>query len=607
MKSFFTKYSIDDRKQLIQAAIGKVPADIVITGVNIVSVQTDEILENYNILVKGARIAGIVDDRTISKYVSKQTLIIDGSGEYVIPGFIDLHVHIESSLLDPVGFSKIVLKHGTTTVVADPHEIANVLGVEGVSLFVDVAKKLPLKILIDLPSCVPATDPSLRLETTPHELLAPDLLNLACLDNVIGLGEVMDYLSVVKTDDKVLGKIQVASEKKLIVNGHAPLLTGEMLNAYVSAGITSDHESTSYIEGLEKLRKGMWLYIREGSAWKDLRELSRILLEKDTCELCAFVSDDVNVYDLFLEGHMDRIVNVAIEYGLDPLRAIKYATFHPAIRLHLEDHIGLLAPGRLADIVFTKRIEHVEPHTVVCNGEIIYYKGELRRQFPVPKYPEKALRTVNIDGLLDKLRFTPSVKEPNGIARVNVISVQPGSALTKRVIEEMEVIGGEIKADPLRDIMYVMVADRHTGSGSFSTGFVKGLGFKAGAIAQTIAHDTHNLIVSGWNPSDMSIAVKEISRMQGGIVVVDNQKVLAEIPLRLAGLMSTEPPEIVFERYVSMFKTLHESYGLNFESYFMTLALISLPVIPEIRITDKGLVDVTQGRLIPLVEEVLRT
>lgn len=606
MGIFFTRYSIEERSRLVEAAAGKLPADIVITNVNIVLPHTEEILEKHSIIVKDRRIAGVVEDELISKHISRETLIIDGSNDYVFPGFIDLHVHIESSLLDPVGFSKIALKHGTTTVVADPHEIANVLGVQGVELFVKASANLPLKILIDLPSCVPATDPALRLETTPHVISDKEIEQLACFDNIVGLGEVMDFLSVTNASDKVLRKLKVASEKGLIVNGHAPLLTGRLLDAYISAGIISDHESTTYHEGLEKLRKGMWLYIREGSAWRDLGELSKILLEKSNCELCAFVSDDVNVYDLFTQGHVDRIVNLAIEYGLDPIKAIKYATFNPAIRLHVEEHIGVLAPGRIADIVFSKSIKEIKPHTVISNGDILYYKGELKKTFPRYRYPEEALNTVKLGPFLENPSFAPRVGEFNGVARVNTINVQPGSALTKRTVEELAVENGEIRSDPSRDIMYVAVADRHRGSGGFSMGFIKGLGFKAGAIAQTIAHDTHNLITAGWNPQDMNVAVKEIARIQGGIVVVDDGRVIAEIPLRLAGLMSIEEPEEVFKKYVNMVEVLREKYGLNFESYFMTLALISLPVIPEIRITDKGLVDVSKGSLIPLVEEVLK-
>jgi adenine deaminase len=603
---FFTRYNIEERSRLIEVASGKLPADIVITNVHIILPHTEEILEKHSIVVKDRRIAGIVEDELVSKHISEETLIIDGSNDYVLPGFIDLHVHIESSLLDLIGFSKIALKHGTTTVVADPHEIANVLGVSGVELFVKASLNLPLKILIDIPSCVPATDPALRLETTPHVISDKEIEQLACLDNIIGLGEVMDFLSVINSSDKVLRKLKIASEKRLIVNGHAPLLTGRMLDAYVSAGILSDHESTSYHEALEKLRKGMWLYIREGSAWRDLAELSKILLEKSNCELCAFVSDDVNVYDLFTQGHVDRIVNLAIEYGLDPIKAIKYATFNPAIRLHMEDHIGLLAPGRIADIVFSKNIKEIKPHTVISNGDVIYYKGELKKSFPRYYYPEEALNTVKLGPLLENFSFTPRIGEINGTALVNIINVQPGSALTKRTVEELVVEDGEIRCDPSRDIMYVAVADRHSGTGSFSTGFIKGLGFKAGAIAQTIAHDTHNLIVSGWNQQDMQVAVKEIARIQGGIVVVAERQVIAEIPLRLAGLMSIEEPEEVFKKYVNMVEVLHEKYGLNFESYFMTLALISLPVIPEVRITDKGLVDVSKGRLISLVEDVFK-
>ena len=595
-------YNIDERRRLIETIRGRRPADLVITNVNIVLVTTGEILEDSSIIVSGRRIAGIGRYRELDKYVGRETIVVNGRGGYAVPGFIDPHVHIESSLLTPRGFVKLALKHGTTTVVADPHEIGNVLGVRGVEIFLEEARDLPLKILIDIPSCVPATDPKYGLETVGSVIGAEEIEKLAEMEGTVGLGEVMDFVSVVNANPEVLRKIEIAHRYGLIVNGHAPLLAGELLDAYISAGIWSDHESTMYEEALEKIRKGMYVFIREGSAWRDLKALSKLLEEGVDCRLCSFASDDINVTELYEKGHMDRIVNEAIELGIDPIKAIQLATIGPAMRIHLEDHVGVIGPARLADIVLTPSLKYIDVSTVIANGEIIYHEKRPQKQLPRPNIPGYAKKTVNIGRI-------PGPKDLlipyNGGSRVkvNVIGVQLGSALTKHIVEELDVDNGYIMADPSRDIIYAAVIDRHHATGSIGRGFIKGLRFRAGAIAQTIAHDTHNLIVAGNNPYDMVEAIKRIVEIQGGIVVVDRGEVIAEIPLPVAGLMSDEEPEVVYRRYMDMIRVLKERYDLEFESFFMNLALAALPVIPEIRLTDRGLVDVNNARIIPVVAD----
>ena len=414
----------------------------------------------------------------------------------------------------------------------------------------------------------------------------------------------MDFISVVEANENILEKIRVASKHGLRINGHAPLLRNETLDAYISAGIFSDHETVGFEEALEKLRKGMHVFIREGSAWRDLVRLSKLLLDdKIDCRYCSFASDDLNVLDLYEKGHMDRIINEAIELGVDPVKAIQLATINTARYLHLDDHIGVVAPARLCDLVFTRNLNYIEPHTVLANGEIIYYKGELKKEFRKPRYSEKLLKTVNIGR--EFTREDLAIKVDNRVenVKVNVIEVYPGSTLTRKRVEELKVVNGIISSDPERDIMYATVIDRHHATGNIGKGFIKGLGFKAGAIAQTIAHDTHNLIVAGFNLSDMELAIKYIVEMQGGIVVVDKGEVVSALNLQYGGLMSIEEPEIVYKKYKNMIEKLRENYGVSFESFFMTLALISLPVIPEIRLTDKGLVDVNKGEIIPVITE----
>uniref|UniRef100_A0A7C4HCC7 Adenine deaminase n=1 Tax=Staphylothermus marinus TaxID=2280 RepID=A0A7C4HCC7_STAMA len=607
MKILTIDLNLENIIEYLETALGRKPADIIVKNVNIVQPHVNEIEENKAIIIKRKRIVSIVDSKDVYKYVSSQTKVIEFNNEYAVPGFIDLHIHIESSLLDPFGFSKLALKHGTTTVLADPHELANVLGLDGIKLFIEVSKNVPLKILINVPSCIPPVNPEMGIETALHRIGLNELKEIIDSENVYGLGEVMDYKGVVEGVRELVEKVLFFRNKGLIVDGHAPKLTSSELCAYISTGIVSDHEATDYIEGLEKIKRGMWLYIREGSAWRDLGVLIE-LIKNNKCELCLFVSDDLNVYELFNYGHMDRIVNKAIEYGLDPVEAIKYATLYPAIRLNALDHIGLIAPGRLADLFITKKIECINPHTVISNGELIYYRNYLIKEFNRFKYSEKYLKTVNTGSLRDKIVFAPSIPRhygiENGYAYVNTIRVSKGSTLTKREIVELEVRNTVIQPDFNQDVMYIIVADRHLGSGDYTIGFIKGLGFKAGAIAQTIAHDTHNLIIAGWNSRDMEKALIEIENMQGGIVVVDNNEVVSSIQLKLAGLMSIEEPEVVYEKYSRMITVLKSKYGLDFEPFYMSLSLVSLPVIPEIRITTKGLIDVNKMKFITLVEDI---
>ena len=592
-------YVKEERARLIRTARAIEPATLVIKNVNLVATTTGEILENMSIIVSGRRIASIVKGDP-EKYIGLRTNVIDGHGQYAMPGFIDAHIHIESSLLTPTGFSMLALKHGTTTVVADPHEIANVLGVDGVKLFIEESQNLPMKILIDIPSCVPATDPAFGLETTNKVIGPGDIAKLGELEGVYGLGEVMDFVSVTNASDYVLEKLKIAHSLGLVINGHAPLLTGEMLDAYIDASIWSDHESTNPQEALERLRKGMYLFIRQGSAWRDLEALVEVIKNpKIDCRLCGFVSDDLNVIDLYEKGHMDRIINEAIELGVDPVKAIQLATIGPAIRLHIDEHIGVVGPARFADIVLSPSLQRLEPKTVISMGEIIYRDGELLYDFERPRIPEWAKRTVNISREIRPEELLIRIDGADK-AKVNAIKVTPGSALAKLSVEELPVKNGYISCDPERDIIHLAVVERHKGTCNIGKGFIKGLGLKAGAIAQTIAHDTHNLVVAGKSPEDMSVAISRVREIQGGIVIVDSGEIVAEVELPVAGLMSDEDPYTVHRKFKNLIKKV-SSYGVEFEAFFMTLALVALPVIPEVRLTDKGLVDVNSARIIDVI------
>jgi len=593
---------------LIRAALGEVKADLIIKNTKLVNVVTGEIIEDTCIIVYKGYIVKVDKVRDLGKHVGNKTRIIDGSKYYALPGFIDGHVHIESSLLRVTEFGRLAIRHGTTTIIADPHEIANVLGIDGVKYFIEESKYTPLRVYFVAPSCVPSVDPSFGIET-PGAIIDSGQIALLMQDpNVIGLGEVMDMASVIQARTEILTKIATAKLARKIIDGHAPTLTCEILDAYLCAGINSDHESTSVEEALEKLRKGMYVMLREGSAWKDLKELSKMITRyKVDCHRCLLVTDDISVKDLVEKGYLDHIVNLAIEYGIDPITAIKMVTINPAERFRLDDKIGLIAPGRYADIVLTPSIDKISVEKVVVNGDIIYNNGEwLYKIDTMYKYPEKAYRTINIRRLPEPADFLIRSKIKQGMAKVNVIKVVPRSTLTKWIVDEVPIENGYLRSDKSKDIIHIAVIERHHATGNIGKGFVTGFKLTEGAIAQTIAHDTHNLIVIGTDPVDMSIAVKRIAEAGGGVVVVVNGEIKAMVRLPIAGLISDENYETVYNELKHMEKTCRE-LGIDFSNMHMTLSLLALPVIPELRITDKGLIDVMKTKIIDPVIEVKNT
>ncbi len=590
---------LETPRNLIKAALGEIKADIIIEDTKLVSVVTGEILENNTIVIYNGYIVRVGRIDNVEKYIGSKTIRIDGSKYYALPGFIDGHVHIESSLLRVTEFGRLAIKHGTTTVIADPHEIGNVLGIDGVKYFIEESRYTPLRIFFDVPSCVPAVDPSFSLDTPGAIIDAGQIAVLMQDPSVIGLGEVMDMLSVLQAKLEVLSKIASARLAGKTVDGHAPLLRDEALDAYLCAGISSDHESTSTEEGLEKLRKGMYVMLREGSAWKDLGALSKLVTEHNIdCRRCLLVTDDISVEDLVEKGYLDYVVNLAIEYGIDPVKAIQMATINPAEHFKLDDRLGIIAPGRYADIVLSPSIEKIVVDKVFVNGDLVYGSGEwLYKTDGIYRYPEKAYKTIRIKRIPEPEDLLIKVDARKGFAEVNVIQAMPGSSLTKWVKGYVPIDHGYLKADIDDDILHIAVIERHHATGNIGKGFVKGFKLARGAIAQTIAHDTHNLIVVGTNPYDMAVAIKRIVEIGGGITIVVDGKEEATIKLPIAGLVSDENYEAVYKELKHM-EEVSGSLGINFNNIHMTLGLIALPVIPELRITDKGLVDVMNGRIV---------
>ncbi len=597
---------LETPRNLVKAALGKIKADLIIKKTNIVNVVTGEVLEKWDIIVYDGYIVRVDKINDLEKYIGNKTVIVDGEEYYSIPGFIESHVHIESSMLNVREFGKLAAIHGVTSIVADPHEMGNVLGIDGIRYFIEESRYSPVRFYFEVPSCVPAVDPSLGLDSGGKTIDAGQVAMLMQDPGIIGLGEVMDFISVLNAKTEVFVKIASAKLLGKVVDGHAPLLSGEKLDAYLVAGITSDHESTKPEEALEKLRKGMYIFMREGSAWKDLEALSTLITKYniDTRRI-TIAADDISVEDLVEKGYLDYIVNKAISLGIDPIKAIQMVTINPAEHLKLDDRIGIIAPGRYADIILTPSIETINVQTTIINGEIIYKDGKwLYKEPGTYNYPEKARKTINIRRIPEPGELLLKTPIEHGSVLVNVIEAIPGSTLTKWVKDELKIENGYIKSDPERDIIHIAVLDRHHGSGNIGKGFVKGLRLKKGAIAQTIAHDTHNLIVAGTNTNDMIEAIKAVVKAGGGIALAIEGEVKALIELPIAGLVSDKDYITVYNQLKYMEEVIKD-YGVNFNNIHMTLGLIALPVIPELRITDKGLVDVINGKVIRPIIEIL--
>lgn len=515
-------------------------------------------------------------------------LNIDAEGMYVCPGFIDGHIHIESSLLHPAQFCAAVLPWGTSAVAADPHEIANVLGVEGLRFFLDVAHGLPLDIYFNLPSCVPASP----LETSGARLRAADLATLASDPNILGLAEVMNFPGVIYADPEVLDKLILFQSR--VLDGHAPQLSGRGLNAYLAPGIGSDHECTSEAEAREKLARGMTIMIREGSQSKDLASLLPVV-DDHSWPRCIFVSDDRHPDDLFREGHMNAIVNRAMDLGLDPVRAIAMATWNPAQYFRMPRR-GALAPGYRADFSMSPTLNPWTPKRVFKGGMEVARDGALLADpalWPQPAAPASPMHIVDLS--VEHLR----VPAKNG--KLRVIGVQEGSLLTRKMLFDPNVVDGFAVSDVKRDILKLAVYNRYVPGRPPAVGFVHGLGLREGAIATSVAHDSHNVIVAGVSDAAMVRLVDAIRENGGGMAIGGAEGPLDILPLPIAGLMSDQPLDRVIESLGAL-KARAEAFGSCLRNPFMALSFLALPVIPELKLTDLGLVDASAFSLTSLFE-----
>ncbi|MES2667958.1 MAG: adenine deaminase [Pseudomonadota bacterium] len=557
---------------------GLTPADLVLKGGRVFDLITGDLVQT-DVAICGDTIVGVFGD-----YAGGRE--IDVAGRILVPGFIDTHLHIESSLVTPHEFDRCVTPRGVTTAICDPHEIANVLGLPGIHYFLESAAQTLMDIRVNLSSCVPST----HMETTGARLEAADLVPLMDHPGVIGLAEFMNYPGVLMKDPGCLAKLEAFAGRH--IDGHAPLLRGLDLNGYIAAGIRTEHEATSYDEGLEKLRKGLRVLIREGSVSKDLHALAGLLTERFAPYLCL-CTDDRNPLDIAEHGHIDHMIRTAIALGAQPLAVYRAASLSAAEAFGLKDR-GLIAPGKRADIAVIDSLEGCHASMVLAGGRVADRAAFAARPTtrPVGRHSVQAPRVAARDFRTADLT--------NGGNRVEtpVIGILPGKIITEHLTFDIAPVDGDKRPDLARDLVKIAVIERHGVNGNRATGFVRGFGLARGAIASTVCHDHHNIAVVGVDYGDMALAANRLGEIEGGFVVVAGGVVLAELALPVAGLMSLEPFEVVRDALVAL-RAAARSLGVTLEEPFLQLAFLCLPVIPHLKITDMGMVDVDRFEVMP--------
>lgn len=571
---------IQDLADLIDVAKGSKPADLLITNATIINVF-NETFEKANIAIKNGVIAGVGD------YLEGKE-IIDAGNAFVAPSFIDSHMHIESTMLIPGELAKILAPLGTTTVVADPHEIANVAGIPGIQFMISASRNLPVDFYFLAPSCVPAT----RFETSGASLYADDLEILLSNKRILGLAEMMNFPGVLSKDEDVLEKLESFNGR--IIDGHSPGLSGKNLSAYLSSGVMADHECTDINEAFEKLSRGMFVMIREGSVTRDLKNLLGLITDR-TKHRILLCTDDKHPEDLISEGHINYSIKLLIENGVDLPVAVRLATLNPAMFFGLRQRGGI-APGYLANLNVFRDPARIE--IVIKNGKVIARNGKPEFELEASFHDDAVKNTIN----LRQVTFENMQLKQAG-SKIRVISVKEGSVVTDELILTPKTENGLVVSDTERDIIKIGVFERHRASGRYSLGFIHGLGLKSGAFATSVAHDSHNIIVAGANDRDMLLAIAQIEAMGGGIAITKQQKVIGSLALPYGGLMTNKSVYEVAESLKELHRVAKEENGVTAKDPFMTLAFMALPVIPSLKLTDRGLVDVNKFSFVSLFIE----
>jgi adenine deaminase len=573
-----------DLEQTVRVARGDATADLALRNGSLINVYTGEIYVT-DVIIAGEKIVALGPG-----YEAREEINL--TKRYIAPGFINAHVHIEISMITPPQFARAVVPRGTTSVITDPHEIANVCGLDGIRYMLDVSEGLPLTVFVNAPSCVPAS----HMSTSGAELEAAQLVTLLDHPRVLGLAEMMNFPGLILGEPNILAKMEAF--KGRIVDGHSPGVSGASLNAYVAAGVGSDHECTTAEEAIERLRLGMYLLIREATAARNLLALLPSVTPENS-RRCCFCTDDVYASDLLEKGDIDHILRLAIAHGLDPVTAIRMATLNSAEWFRLYDR-GAVAPGKRADLVVFADLLDIRPELVFSGGRLVAQDGETYGEWPIPAVDQSPVRdTIHVDwGSLDEQAF----RVPSQGSRVRVIGVIENQVVTNHLIEEIAQEDGYVVADVERDILKMAVIERHLGTENVGLGFIHGFGLKAGALATSVANDHHNIIVVGVDDQSMYKAARAVGELGGGFAVAKNDQVLASVPLPVAGLMSDRPAEVVAAA-MSILQSSAAGLGSKLSDPFMTLNFMALEVIPALKLTDQGLIDVEQFKPVKLFVE----
>lgn len=600
-KPFYKKPLWGVTRVLADVAQGRRPADTVIENVTLVNVNTAEIIPDTSIAISNGRIAYVGADASFS--VGDDTAVYDGDGMYAAPGFLDGHMHVESSMMGVSEYARAVVPHGTTGIYMDPHEICNVLGLRGVKLMAQDAKRVPLKAMITTPSCVPAVP---GFEDTGSAPLGPaDIAETMTWDSVVGLGEMMNFPGILASDPNAHGEVDETLKAALTVTGHYSSDDIDRgLNAYAASGISNCHESTHEDQLIAKMRLGMYGMLREGSAWQDLHDLAPAIAQKKVdSRFAMLVSDDNHPHTLVRHGHVDYLVRRAVEEGIDPVTAIQMVTVNTATAFQMQQNLGQIAPGKCADIVLFEDLHRIDVRRVFIDGDLVAQEGTPLFDPDPFQYPEWATHSMHVGTTItpETFRVVPPELSPDARrATIRVIETIPVRANNVERHISVPVVDGCIESDVAQDVLKTFVFERHHDTGRFGVGFTKGFGIADGAVASTVAHDAHNLAVIGTNDSDMAIAAQALIDCEGGQAIVQNGEVIAMLPLPIAGLMDAQPAEEMSQR-VERMEEAWRQIGCTMDSPFMTMASLSLACIPDLRVTDRGLVDCKRFEFVDLL------